>query len=342
MGIWRRQTPPGEQTDLVIVPGFVRALETLGTANALAALRALSAVEAPSARDAADRLAAGGVPEPAWGDALGRTAPVAAALLEEPAFDDGVSVLLEFAEPGSEFHTLSVYIDHNLGGLVKDVFLAGRLAEVRTTLAGAPESDRLAFRTLELDEARARVEAALDMLDHTIDPPVSEDVYAMRALIDARVRMLPSGFELPKTSVEVTLEERDALLEDFLSSPEGRLWRGDDNAEYAARLAIDFGADYNHGGPLRWSAGWSRSSCWTGWRGRSRRSPTFFRARPRGAGHLGALCRPPARSAGRRVARGGRGRRGVPPRSCSTASRIRKRGARRRCSPQRRWRPEST
>lgn len=254
MGTWRRQARPGEQADPVLFARFVRALEALGTATALAALRALNAVGAPSARDAADRLAVAGLPEPAWGDDLGRSQPVAATLLEEPAFDDGESVMLEFAEPGGGFHTLGVYIDHNLGGLVKDVFLAGRLAEVRDAIDNAPDRGRVAFRELDLDEARARIEDALDMLDHTFDPPVGEDVHAMRALIDARLRLLPSGFELPETHVEVTLEERDALLEDFLASAEGRRWRGDDDAEYAARLAIDFGADYNHGGPLRWSA----------------------------------------------------------------------------------------
>ena len=79
-------------------------------------------------------------------------------------------------------------------------------------------------------------------------------MHALRALIDTRLQLLPGGFELPDLYVEVTLEERDALQDDFLSSPQGRRWRGDEDAEYAARLAIDFGADYNHGGPLRWSA----------------------------------------------------------------------------------------
>ena len=76
---------------------------------------------------------------------------------------------------------------------------------------------------------------------------------SLRALIDARLLLLPGGFELPDTYVEVTPAEREALLADFLASAEGRRWRGDDDAEAVARVAIDFGADYNHGGPLRWS-----------------------------------------------------------------------------------------
>jgi hypothetical protein len=75
----------------------------------------------------------------------------------------------------------------------------------------------------------------------------------MRALIEARLRLLPEGLEVPDDYVEITPEEREALLADFLSSPEGQRWRGDEDAEDIAQLAIDFGAAYNHGGPLRWS-----------------------------------------------------------------------------------------
>ena len=91
------------------------------------------------------------------------------------------------------------------------------------------------------------------MLDHTLDPPVSEDVRLMRALMGARMRLLPEGFELRDDKRELTPEERDALLADFLGSPEGRRWRGDEDAEDVAHLAIEFGAVYNHGGALRWS-----------------------------------------------------------------------------------------
>jgi hypothetical protein len=249
--------PPDEDVAATFLPDFMGALEGLGTRKALAALRAIAAVSAAdyatAARTAADRLAATGLREPSWGAALGHAQAAAAALMSEEAFDDGVSVMVEFTAPGVETHTIGIYIDHNMGGLVKDVFLAGPLSEVRRQMGRkAPNQVGLAIRDLDLAEARARAEAAFDMLDHTWSPPVSEDVQPMRALIEARLRLLPEGFELPD-DVAVTPEERDALFEGFLSSPEGRRWRGDEDAEDVARLAIDFGADYNHGGPLRWS-----------------------------------------------------------------------------------------
>jgi hypothetical protein len=75
----------------------------------------------------------------------------------------------------------------------------------------------------------------------------------MRALVDARMRLLPDGFELPDDYEEVTLEQREELLADFLCSSEGARWRGNEDGEDVVQLAIDFGAGYNHGGPLRWS-----------------------------------------------------------------------------------------
>lgn len=258
IGTWHVRPMPGEDVEAMFFPGFVDALEELGTASALATLRALATVGAPDnarlARTAADRLAAGGLPEPPWAEGLERARPTAAALMSEEAFDDGLSVMVEYAGPGCVPHTLGIYIDHNLGGLVKDVFLAGPLSEVRGQFnRHAPNHVGLVIRDVDLAEARARVEAALYMLDHTYDPPVNADVRSLRALVDARMRLLPAGYELPDDCEEVSPEARAALLADFLGSPEGQRWRGDEDAEDVAQLAIDFGAGHNHGGPLRWS-----------------------------------------------------------------------------------------
>jgi len=249
---------PGQDVEAMFLPGLVRALERLGTAGALATLRALSAVAgaefAARAGAAADRVAAGGAQEPVWSATIGRTRPTTASLMEEPAFDDGFSLLVEYETPGDGAHTLGLYVDHNLGGLVKDAFVAGPLAEVRGQLAGAsPERDGVVFRDVGLAEARARIEAALFAFDHTLDPPVDADVRSLRALMGARVALLPEAAEPSQPGEEVSLQEREALLAGFLDSAQGRRWRGDADAEDVISLAVGFGADYNHGGPLRWS-----------------------------------------------------------------------------------------
>jgi hypothetical protein len=281
IGTWHVRPMPAQDVEDLFFPGFVDALEQLGTARALATLRALAAVRADAhgrrASRAADRLAARGFSEAPWTAAVGRARPTAAALMSEAAFDDGLSVMVEYAGPGCEPHTLGIYIDHNLGGLVKDVFLAGPLTEVRGQFdRHAPNHVGLVIRDLDLAEARARVEAALYMVDHTYDPPVNEDVRLLRALVDARMRVLPDGFELPDDHEEVSAQEREALLADFLGSPEGRRWRGDEDAEDVAELAIDFGAGHNHGGPLRWSPVVVEIFM-TGWLARKvTREPEFF------------------------------------------------------------------
>lgn len=241
----------------IFTPAFVRAVERRGSPKALVTLRALSAVcseaNAKLASAAAQRLAARGVREPKWSAGAGHAEAVGAELMYEEGFDDGVSVQIEFVQPGAEPHVLGIYIDHNMGGLVKDVFVAGPPGEVREEMRQARDGVRLTARRLDLAEARARVEAGLYMLDHTLDPPVDEDVVRLRALIDARMWRLPDGFVLPDDYVEFSAEQRNALLGDFLASPDGERWRGDELAEDVVGTAIDFGADYNHGGPLRWS-----------------------------------------------------------------------------------------
>jgi hypothetical protein len=211
--------------------------------------------------------------------------------------------------------TLGIYIDHNLGGLVKDAFLAGLLSGVRRKLSlRDPDAAGMGLRELDLPEARARVEAALYMLDHTWDPPVDKDVRALRALVDARLRLLPDGFELPDDHEEVSAEDREQLLADFLAPPEGERWRGVEDAEDVVTMAIDFGAGYNHGGPLRWSpvvveifmTSWPRTQGCP----RAR----FLHARTRGAAGLGELRRPRPWRAGRALVRGCRRGPGVPER----------------------------
>jgi hypothetical protein len=259
VGTWQMGPTPDPDADRLFGPGLVLALEHLGGSGALIVLRALAAIGDESyaslARQAANRLAGAGVTGPSWLEGLGQAEPVAALLMcDDDGFDDGLSVMVEFATPGAEHHTLGIYIDHNMGGLVKDVFIAGPLSSVREQLErSAPDSDRLALRELDLAEARARAQDALEIFDHTLAPPVDDDVRSLRAFMYARIGTLPDGGAGPDGESEVTPGERERLLVDFLDSPEGRRWRGDDDARDVVELAISFGADYNHGGPLRWS-----------------------------------------------------------------------------------------
>jgi len=70
--------------------------------------------------------------------------------------------------------------------------------------------------------------AALDVLDHTYDPPVDEDVARLRAPIDARIDLLPDGFDLADEYEEISQAPRERMLEAFLESAHGERWRGDE------------------------------------------------------------------------------------------------------------------
>ena len=52
---------------------------------------------------------------------------------------------------------------------------------------------------------------------------------------------------------EMPAEDRDALRDEFLASPEGRAFAPDGDEAFGVSLAIDFCVDYVDGRPLRWS-----------------------------------------------------------------------------------------
>jgi hypothetical protein len=154
-----------------------------------------SEAQAKRAHAAADRLADRGVRRPAWFKRLDAVRPEAAELICDAAFDEAAGVIVEFAGAQAEAHTLGAYFDNNLGGLVKDVLVAGPLPEVRERLMRHPHGVPVTLRKLELDEARARVQVAREVLDNARDPPVDDDVGILRALVDARLRLLPDGLQ---------------------------------------------------------------------------------------------------------------------------------------------------
>ncbi len=234
------------------------------TPAALMVLRALSSV-APEpfgsrARLRADRLAAGGVPERSWAQIVGTERPTVAWLCFDPIDDDGVSVMVGFEARGQK-STLGIYVDHNLGGIAKDVFaVPAGIAEVLTRLRENPEDpNALAFEEISLDEASARWTAALEMTDLTFDPPTSEDFDDLRALVEVRLATLPVGGDQPSRST-LSDGERDGLLADFLESDEtiGLMRIDDEDGENAtveelADQLLTYSLDYTLGTPLRFS-----------------------------------------------------------------------------------------
>jgi hypothetical protein len=211
-------------------------------------------------RSEAERLAATGVTERSWALGLGRSEPIAAWLSCDPVDDDGVSVMVGFSGPG-EPSTVGVYIDHNLGGIAKDAFVVpAAIDAVLAMLQEADESDReLQYREIPLSEAAARWRAAITMTDMYLDPPTSEDLDDLRALVFARLAKLPSDGEAPG-QVGLDEEERERLIHEFLESDETVGLQGSDGdqdrqhaLDHLAYQIATFSLDYVLGTALRFS-----------------------------------------------------------------------------------------
>ena len=222
--IWAKSELVGMDAIEVFAGGLITYAVRRATPGALMVLRALGAIApapyGPSARRAADRLVAQGVAEPPWGEVVGAWEPTAAWLSFDPVNDDGVSVMVGFEGPGAP-STVGVYVDHNLGAMAKDAFVVP--AGIDQVLAELQENydcdDELSYREIEPEEAAARWREALAMTDMYVDPPSSEDLDHFRALVMARLAMLPPGGEVPAPP-EIRENEREQLLSEFFDSDE--------------------------------------------------------------------------------------------------------------------------
>jgi hypothetical protein len=255
----------GELIDMdavkVFAGGLIKYAGERRTPSALMVLRALGAV-APEpygsrARREADRIAAAGVADRSWASLLGTEKPTVAWLVSDPIDDDGVSVMVGFDGPGGQ-STVGVYIDHNLGGIAKDVFVvpAGMdevLAGLRQHRGAAPEPE---YGPVSLEEAAVRWAEAFELTDMTLDPPTSEDLDELGPLVHARLAKLPAGGVAPWPA-PLTDEERDRVLDEFLDSDEAaallNIDEEDGTVEHLAQQILTFSQDYVRGTSLRFS-----------------------------------------------------------------------------------------
>ncbi|MCE3550602.1 hypothetical protein LWC33_03930 [Pseudonocardia sp. RS11V-5] len=188
---------------------------------------------------------------PNWLADLGRTAVTS---VHEVAhvLGDGENIVLGVLLPDGTAFTTVVYVDHNVGTLVKDAFVLPAPAdEVLGTLSAIADDPDTEVRDLDPADARARITEAAEHAAITYPPFESETWPACRALVSWVTGMLPSGgraHEFP----EWTEAELADLTERFLRSPHGT---GFDDPEHRDLLEslLWFGSGYGTADPLRWS-----------------------------------------------------------------------------------------
>ena len=165
---------------------------------------------------------------------------------------DGDNVMVAVRTGTGDALTALLYIDHNLGTVVKDAFVVpSGLDELRADFVEASEHDP-DLRTVDLDhaDARARIDEAIGTWAITYPPLESDTWPACRPLVAWIVRHLPDGghgYERPEWSEQ----DRAALAARFFASADAEGHGGEDRDLFDTLLS--FACDYGPGDPLRWS-----------------------------------------------------------------------------------------
>src|SRR5439155_13314555 len=161
------------------------------TTALLAVLAELGPDELTRAR-ARRALAARADPLSGWLARLG-DASVYRAVVSTHVLGDGENVVLGARLPGHEL-TACIYIDHNLGTVVKDAFPApGPVSDVVERLRDAADDPDISHRDLGLADARARVAQAIEVGAITFPPFETETWPASRPLTEWLLRLMLQG-----------------------------------------------------------------------------------------------------------------------------------------------------
>jgi hypothetical protein len=190
-----REAVPVENEFSELVAALIGQAEGHGTPEALTMLRVLAMVGPPEVRaaaaGAADRLVSAGLTDPPWVTGLGR--PRVGRCFGYADVRGAQEVIgITFAY-GSKQHALSVLIDHDLGGGIKDCFPTVHTSRMRADYQKAAKGHGLVFHDYDPAQARAILDRALDKQPCPVEPDQIEDVGDYLDLLRARVLLLPEG-----------------------------------------------------------------------------------------------------------------------------------------------------
>ena len=194
-------------------------------------------------------------PFPAWLARLDEIRPVRAVQMGH-LLGDGENIALGVDLPAGEM-TVLVYVDHNMGTVVKDAFVIDRpIAEVVGQLdsLSAESAGETFTRELTLADARAKIDEAVQFGRITYPPFETETWPAVRPLVEWLLSLMPAGGEGYEAD-EVDSDQIEALTGRVMASPHARgLRRGrdSDDADIVETL-LWLAAQQLGGDPLRWS-----------------------------------------------------------------------------------------
>jgi Domain of unknown function (DUF6398) len=206
-------------------------------------------LRARTRRELATRPAA----EPQWLTRLSETTTYRAVRMGH-VLGDGDNIMLGVRIAGSYEVTVIVYIDHNLGRLVKDAFVVPEtfddmVAEYRR-MSDEDDPD-MVWEELSLADARVWLDEAIEVSAITFPPLETESWPACRPLIEWLTREFPtggSGYQRPQWDSG----DLARLTDRFFASEWGRRHDDADHRDLLESF-LWYGTDYGPGDPLRWS-----------------------------------------------------------------------------------------
>ena len=244
-------TPDQKRASLAeLVESFIESPFAETTA-ALTAIRALVADELLDARIGRE-LAARRHPMPEWLSVLDHARLDPDVWFLTHVLGDGDDYLFGVTLPSGEPLSVLVYVDHNMGTVVKDAFVVPEPLEDMVIKMGTiiEDPDQSLTRT-DPAAARAVIEAAIASGAH-LYPPLTSDSWPMcRPLVEWMLRMLPTGGEAPDWR-EWSDEEKAVIVEAFFASPYGAPLNHDDERNLLDSV-LWFATSYATGDPFRWS-----------------------------------------------------------------------------------------
>ncbi len=187
---------------------------------------------------------------PKWIDTLGE-ADTSQAYEMVHVLGDGDNIVLAVRFPDGEALSVVVYIDHNLGTVVKDALVMPKPIDELVEYIREEADPDTVYHPLDLADARVRISEAIERGAMTF-PPYETDTWPQcRPLVEWITRQLPEGgvgYVRPVWDDK----ELQALTERFFASP---FAAGLDDADRRGLLEslLWFGTDYGPGDPMRWS-----------------------------------------------------------------------------------------
>lgn len=167
------------------------------------------------------------------------------------ALGDGENLIVGVKLAGDHELAALLYVDHNLGSVAKDGFVAPEPVAAIVMALDAVGDEDTRSNDIALADARARISQAIERGAMTFPPFESETWPICRPVVEWVARLLPeggTGFERPEWTQKATAE----LARRFFASPIGRPLASRDNRDLLQSI-MWYGTDYGPGDPRRWS-----------------------------------------------------------------------------------------